>query len=431
MKPGNRKKIVPTMVCAIGLPGLASAASVEKYKYDAAGNVIEKSIGNQTTQFCYDASNQLVSKNQERILYDNAGRMLAVTDASGNKIRQTEYGYADKVIATISNQGEAGFFYNAEGRLVGKCLGGEMSSYAWDGDVLAAEGNSTFANERQSSGGVPILAGIDQIVVSDYLGNTLISGESVFSSTAFGEGLENGRFTGKPFVKELGSYVFLHRNYSATTLRWTSRDPLGFPDGENSYAYVNGDPLSEVDAYGLMTVNPASLGTTPQVPTTGSYAKTVGGTTYHYKISFTGHDATCADGSTPAIVWTTPVITPVAPTTAMTAAEKASVAAYYAQNCHGYTLGVNGWINDGSAGWAVQSIETIIKGEGYKKTTDQNDQAKIVTWGTVTHSAKVSSYNAGKVKEITHKDNDVTTGPVGPIPVGGTNYGAVKEYWEK
>ena len=49
----------------------------------------------------------------------------------------------------------------------------------------------------------------------------------------------DGFFTGKPYDATSDSYLFMYRNYSATAVRWTSCDPSGFPDGPNTYAYVN------------------------------------------------------------------------------------------------------------------------------------------------------------------------------------------------
>lgn len=146
-----------------------------------------------------------------------------------------------------SASGNAEFFYNAEGQLVGKSVAGKLTPYTWDGNVIAAEGAEAFTNEAHITGGVPIIAGNQIVVVSDYLGNTLSLGNQQFTSTAYGDGLESGRFTGKLFVEELGNYIFHYRLYSAETSRWNTTDPLGFPDGRNNYAYVGGDPLCHVD----------------------------------------------------------------------------------------------------------------------------------------------------------------------------------------
>ena len=43
-------------------------------------------------------------------------------------------------------------------------------------------------------------------------------------------------FTGKPHVAELG-YAFLFRNYNSSLGKWSTADPLGYPDGWNNLAF--------------------------------------------------------------------------------------------------------------------------------------------------------------------------------------------------
>jgi len=57
-------------------------------------------------------------------------------------------------------------------------------------------------------------------------------------------------YTGKPYDKDLGGYVFNYRTYSPGLNRWTTTDPSGFPDGANGSSYAP-CPTNEVDATGL------------------------------------------------------------------------------------------------------------------------------------------------------------------------------------
>lgn len=151
-----------------------------------------------------------------------------------------------------SNSGsDAVFYYNSEGQMVGKKNEIGVMTYTWDSNVLAAEENEVYVNEPHLSGGVPVLVGDEIPVTSDYLGNTLSIGNQSFSGTAFGEGLEQGRMTGKNFVEELGAFLFKHRLYSPQSCRWTTVDPSGYPDGANNQVYVGNDPVSRIDPFGL------------------------------------------------------------------------------------------------------------------------------------------------------------------------------------
>jgi len=56
-------------------------------------------------------------------------------------------------------------------------------------------------------------------------------------------------YTGKPYSKELGAYVFNYRNYDPQTSRWTTPDPSGFPDGANNQVYT-ATPTTDFDPNG-------------------------------------------------------------------------------------------------------------------------------------------------------------------------------------
>ena len=242
----------------LSLAGYASAASLgsEKYTYDASGNITEKSIDGKVTIMSFDQSNSLIEKkvpgqSKETISYDAAGRPTVENAANGQQLRSMSYGYGDKVLETKNQGRKSYFYYNAEGQLIGKSNNEMVSTYSWDGNVMAAEGAETFINEDHITGGIPVLSRGGEVVVSDYLGNTLTTGEKVLVSSAYGEGLEDVRFTGKPFIKELASFVFPHRLYSPELSQWYTTDPSGYPDGINNRIYVSGDPVRAVDPTGL------------------------------------------------------------------------------------------------------------------------------------------------------------------------------------
>ena len=245
----------------LSLAGYASAASLgsEKYTYDASGNIIEKSIDGKVTKMTYERSNRLTEiqtagQSKEIISCDLAGRPTSEKEESGKQIRIMSYGYGDKVLEVQNHGIKAIFYYSADGQLVGKDTNETFSMYIWDGNALAAKGSEAFTNEAHVTGGVPVLAeGGEFAVVSDYLGTTLASGDMQCVGTAYGINLEEGRFTGKLFVKELGSFIFQYRSYSPSKNSWMTSDPSGFPDGTNNFTYASNDPLANFDALGLVS----------------------------------------------------------------------------------------------------------------------------------------------------------------------------------
>jgi RHS repeat-associated protein len=58
-------------------------------------------------------------------------------------------------------------------------------------------------------------------------------------------------FAGYRFDAETGLYHVRNRQYHPTLGRWIERDPAGYLDGPNLYAYVSGNPAVSVDPTGL------------------------------------------------------------------------------------------------------------------------------------------------------------------------------------
>lgn len=246
----------------LGLAGLSLASGFgdEKYTYDASGNVKERQIGNQVTRFDY-TGNQLngstSDSTRKQYAYDSSGRITSDSEA-GKLTRNLVHEYLDKVTKVQNGDKITELFYNAEGQLVATNSAGTSETFAWDGLAVVNRGEKLYVNETHAVGGVPVIVS-NEVAVSDMIGTSLSVGEASFQSTAFGQGLADGLFTGKPFVKVLDGFLFNYRNYSAENARWASVDPSGFPDGINQFCYALSNPVTNVDPLGLWTLH-AGLG---------------------------------------------------------------------------------------------------------------------------------------------------------------------------
>ena len=225
---------------------------LESYTYDKVGNILSKTVNGKTTTYTYDKANQLISSTIDgkttNYKYDAAGRMIQ----AGSKTYR--YKYLDKV-AEVRENGKviAEFEYTVEGQVSTATYGDKTEEFMWDGLALIQRNDISYLNEPYVTGGNPILADND-VMFNDMLGNTVaINGKSI-DMTAFGE-TENtdAMFTGKPHVAELG-YTFLFRNYDSSLGKWSTSDPLGYPDGWNNFAYLNNVPYYDIDFLGAWSI---------------------------------------------------------------------------------------------------------------------------------------------------------------------------------
>ncbi len=92
-------------------------------------------------------------------------------------------------------------------------------------------------------------AAVERYAYDAYGGTyTTNAGGTVLAVSAYGNPFG---FTGQRYDAAVRLYHFWFRTYSPDRGRWNQRDPLGYVDGVNLYEYVEAEPLSAVDLYGL------------------------------------------------------------------------------------------------------------------------------------------------------------------------------------
>lgn len=298
-----------------------TATQRQNYAYDALSNRVQKQLGNPvtaTTTYKLDAANQLTEVRQtnlagtllEATLYDNNGNQskkcsgATVTRASNTACTGTivnQYGWNSfNKMAQITGASTASYQYDDQGRRTQKTEAATTTNYLYNGQSIYGEypnADWTAPNALYVQAGTDHpLARITGSVASpsataayyhqDGLGSVLATTNAakVVTATqrfdAFGTKLAGTGsipqygYTGRE-PDQSGLNYYRARYYDPNGGRITARDPMGYADGINRYAYVGNNPINFNDPNGLFA-KAASNAITPSISyfTSGQFSQT-------------------------------------------------------------------------------------------------------------------------------------------------------------
>ena len=179
--------------------------AVASYKYDYLGRRVSKTVGADTTKYCYSGA-----------------QVIAEYDGSDNLLRKFVYGSGiDEPICMIDvADNNAVYYYHFDGL----------------GSVAALSDSSANIVEKYSYDvfGEPVIRDAnDQILTTSDYNNPYM-------------------FTGREYDSETGDYYYRARYYKPEIGRFLQPDPTGYDDGTNMYTYVHNNPVINLDPYGLL-----------------------------------------------------------------------------------------------------------------------------------------------------------------------------------
>ena len=270
--------------------------------YDAIGNLLhytyEDPLGEVTCIYTYDQLNQILSENEHTYRFDSLYNRLEKDQAPHtiNTLSQIlhdgDTAYAYDLDGNLIFDGKWHYTYDTQDRLIGlECekarieytydpfhrrlsktvfLNNEQlhqQRYLWDGDneIGSVDENGTIIQFRVLGEGFGAeigaavlyeLEGKTYVPIHNHKGDLVVLMDvktqtpvEIYRYTVFGEELTSAsispwRFCSKRIEEERGLVFFGRRYYLPTLGRWITKNPRGFDEGPNLYAYLGNCPFN-------------------------------------------------------------------------------------------------------------------------------------------------------------------------------------------
>ncbi|NOT39068.1 MAG: RHS repeat protein [Alphaproteobacteria bacterium] len=236
--------------------------STDTYTTPATSNRLSSISGGTARTLTYTASGQASADQRTAVdawtyTTDKAGRM---SEAKLNTVSQATFAYDGdelRVRKTITSTGAiTHYLYDAQGQLIAEmdgATGAVIREYIWLGALPIGY------VDRLGSGGASRLFFVhaDHLARPQKITDTTraVVWDGVFAP--FGEihaitgSIVNVlMFPGQVYDPETGLSQNWHRDYDANIGRYLQSDPIGLEGGINTYAYVGGNPVIQVDPSG-------------------------------------------------------------------------------------------------------------------------------------------------------------------------------------
>jgi RHS repeat-associated protein len=241
--------------------------TTESYTYDPVGNRTA-SLG--VTSYTTNASNELTATSGASYTYDSNGNTLTKVVSSNTTTYAWDYENRLTSVTLPSSGGTVTFKYDPFGRRIEKSSTAATSIFAYDGDNLIEETNSSgsvVARYSQTENIDEPLAMLRSSATSYYQADGLGSVTSLangagtltqtYSFDSFGKTTPTGsvvnpfQYTGRELDSETGLYYYRARYYDQNSGRFLSEDTIGWSgEDANFYRYASNEPSMFIDPLG-------------------------------------------------------------------------------------------------------------------------------------------------------------------------------------
>lgn len=264
--------------------------TVITYEYDEVGN---RTIKNETkgttvttTNYTYNAGNELSSVNNQAYTYDKNGnltndgnktyiyneenQLAEVKDKAGISLAKFTYDHERKRKSMTTSNGTINFHYNGDKVIAETDATNNITAeYTWDNlgnPITMVKGGKTYYYHLNGHGDVTALTDENGNVVAEYQydawGNIDSQSGTLASSNPY-------RYAGYRFDENTKLYYLMERYYDSKTGRFLSVDPnlgdLGKPITQNGYTYADNNPVMLVDPDGNTAISAGALVLIPGV----------------------------------------------------------------------------------------------------------------------------------------------------------------------
>jgi RHS repeat-associated protein len=250
--------------------------SLASFTYDNGGNLLVPSFGVSSTSnrfissvknIDYDAAGNMIKKGHLELFYNPEGRLSSImqikSDGNAVKIRMGKYLYnalgerVYRLSTTETGAQRLYYTYNEYNKVLGEYSDSSEQEFIYlnDTPIAVIDDGDIFYIQTDHLGTPRALINQENKVVwywqGEAYGNSLPDSDPDKDGNKF---VFNLRFPGQVYDQESGLHYNYHRDYDPSLGRYVESDPKGIDAGFNTFAYVNGSPVSGSDPLGLFKI---------------------------------------------------------------------------------------------------------------------------------------------------------------------------------